>query len=44
MLTSSEETLFMEIGQRLRDVRSGPDGAIYLLTDDKEGKVLRIAR
>ena len=40
----AEETLFMEIGQRLRDVRSGPDGAIYLLTDDKEGKVLRIAR
>ncbi len=43
-MPGAEETLFMELGQRLRDVRSGPDGAIYLLTDDKDGKVLRIAR
>jgi glucose/arabinose dehydrogenase len=28
--------------QRIRDVRQGPDGLIYLLTDEKEGAVLRI--
>lgn len=37
-----EEILFMEPGARMRDVRSGPDGALYLLTDDKDGKVLRV--
>ncbi len=30
------------IGQRLRDVRQGPDGAIYLLTDQKSGQILRL--
>ncbi|MGJ7579870.1 PQQ-dependent sugar dehydrogenase [Variovorax sp. RHLX14] len=38
-----EEILFMEPGARMRDVRSGPDGALYLLTDDKDGKVLRVS-
>ena len=37
-----EEILFMELGARMRDVRSGPDGALYLLTDDKDGAVLRV--
>lgn len=37
-----EEILFMEPGARMRDVRGGPDGALYLLTDDKDGKVLRV--
>ena len=37
-----EEILFMETGARMRDVRSGPEGALYLLTDDKEGAVLRV--
>ncbi|KKO46150.1 oxidoreductase [Arsukibacterium ikkense] len=30
------------IGQRIRDVRQGPDGAIYLLTDQKNGQILRL--
>lgn len=30
------------IGQRIRDVRQGLDGAIYLLTDQKNGQILRI--
>lgn len=34
--------LFDEIGERIRDVRTGPDGAIYLLTDSADGRVLRI--
>jgi glucose/arabinose dehydrogenase len=38
-----QEVLFTEIGQRMRDVRTGPDGALYLLTDDPQGQVLRVA-
>ena len=29
-----EETLLQDLDQRIRDVRQGPDGAIWLLTDD----------
>ena len=39
---SAQESLFTELGQRFRDVRSGPDGAVYLLTDSPAGKVLRV--
>ncbi len=38
-----EEALFTELRERFRDVREGPDGALYLLTDNPEGKVLRVA-
>lgn len=38
----SDEILGLGIERRLRDVRVGPDGALYVLTDEKEGKVLRI--
>ena len=37
-----QEILFTELGTRLRDVRAGPDGYLYLLTDSDDGKVLRI--
>jgi aldose sugar dehydrogenase len=37
-----QELLFTELGERLRDVRAGPDGALYLLTDSPEGRVLRV--
>ncbi|WP_150305131.1 PQQ-dependent sugar dehydrogenase [Pseudomonas saliphila] len=40
----AQEPLFMELNERLRDVRTAADGSIYLLTDDPEGKVLRIYR
>lgn len=33
---------WLSIGHRVRDVREGPDGAIYLVTDEGNGKVLRI--
>jgi glucose/arabinose dehydrogenase len=36
------ESLLTELRQRIRDVRQGPDGCLYLLTDEKEGAVLRI--
>ena len=38
------ENLFTQIGQRLRDVRQGPDGLIYFTTDDEAGVVMRIER
>jgi glucose/arabinose dehydrogenase len=37
-----QDILFTELGERIRDVRSGPDGALYLLTDSASGRVLRI--
>ncbi|MCZ4305410.1 PQQ-dependent sugar dehydrogenase [Zoogloeaceae bacterium G21618-S1] len=37
-----EERLLTEIGHRIRDVRQGPDGALYVL-DETEGRILRIA-
>lgn len=39
---SAREKILDPIGQRVRDVRQGPDGALYLLTDG--GSILRIAR
>jgi len=39
---TEEEVLFKEVGERFRDIRTGPDGAIYLLTDNPDGKVLRV--
>ncbi|MFY0989670.1 PQQ-dependent sugar dehydrogenase [Halomonas sp. C05BenzN] len=38
----AQEALFTELDERIRDVRSGPDGALYLLTDSTEGRVLRV--
>jgi glucose/arabinose dehydrogenase len=36
------ESLLTELRQRIRDVRQGPDGLLYVLTDEKDGAVLRI--
>jgi aldose sugar dehydrogenase len=36
------ESLLTEFHQRIREVRQGPDGLLYLLTDQKEGALLRI--
>ena len=38
-----EEQLLQGLHERIRDVRQGPDGALYLLTDNSSGRVLRIA-
>ena len=37
-----EEDLLTDLGERIRDVRMGPDGALWLLTDSDNGKVYRI--
>ena len=40
--THEQEILLQDRGDRIRDVRTGPDGLLYLLTDDSEGKILRL--
>ncbi|RFF32289.1 PQQ-dependent sugar dehydrogenase [Wenzhouxiangella sediminis] len=35
--------LGLELEHRLRDVRVGPDGALYVLTDEKSGQIIRIS-
>lgn len=37
-----EERLFTDIGGRVRDVVTGPDGAIYVVTDEDDGKLIKI--
>jgi aldose sugar dehydrogenase len=37
-----EERLFVGMNKRIRDVRQGPDGWLYLLTDAPDGEVLRV--
>jgi glucose/arabinose dehydrogenase len=37
-----EEKLLADLSERIRDVRNGPDGALWLLTDSPEGRVLRV--
>ena len=38
-----EERLIEDLDQRIRDVRQGPDGNLYLLTDEDDGVVLKLA-
>jgi glucose/arabinose dehydrogenase len=39
----NEERLLGGLGERIRDVREGPDGGLYLLTDNSKGRILRVA-
>jgi glucose/arabinose dehydrogenase len=39
---TGEERLLVDLGARIRDVRQGPDGWIYLLTDGSGGQLLRL--
>ena len=39
-----EERLLRNMQERIRDVRQGPDGALYLLTDNSSGRILRIVQ
>jgi glucose/arabinose dehydrogenase len=36
------ESMLRELRQRIREVREGPDGLLYLLTDDDDGALLRV--
>ena len=37
-----QERILDDLGERIRDVRMGPDGYVYLLTDDNDGRILRL--
>ncbi len=39
----ASEHLLADRGERIRDVRQGPDGAVYVLIDDAQGKLLRLS-
>jgi aldose sugar dehydrogenase len=41
---AGEEHLLAGRGQRIRDIREGPDGALYLVTDEDDGEVWKITR
>jgi glucose/arabinose dehydrogenase len=34
--------MLLELRQRIREVREGPDGLLYLLTDEDDGVLLRL--
>ena len=38
----AEERVLQELGERIRDVRQGPDGYLYIVTDSAGGKVMRL--
>ena len=37
-----EERLLGDLKKRIRDVRQGPDGYLYVLTDDDNGQLLKV--
>ena len=39
-----EEDLLTDLGERIRAVKQGPDGALYVLTDSEDGQILKITR
>jgi len=40
----AEERLLKDLNQRIRNVNEGPDGALYVLTDGANGKILRLRK
>jgi aldose sugar dehydrogenase len=40
----SRERLFADLNERIRAIKQGPDGFIYLLTDSVNGRIIRIER
>jgi glucose/arabinose dehydrogenase len=40
---TGEERMFPELNVRIRDIIQGPDGALYVSTDEDAGKVVRIS-
>lgn len=41
---AEQHALFGELGERIRNVKVGPDGHLYLVTDSSDGRVIRIDR
>jgi glucose/arabinose dehydrogenase len=41
-VVTAEYDLLQELRQRIRDVKQGPDGAVYVVTDQENGQILRL--
>ncbi len=39
---TARETMLVDLKQRIRDVRQGPDGLVYVLTDEDNGSLIRL--
>ena len=39
---TGHEVMLASMGERIRDVRMGPDGHLYLLTDSGKGRILKV--
>jgi glucose/arabinose dehydrogenase len=42
MWEQRRETILSDLHQRVRDIRQGPDGFIYILTEEDDGAVIRV--
>lgn len=42
-IVKEERLLKKELGQRLRSVIQGPDGLVYIVTDESKGKILQLS-
>ena len=40
--TIEQQSLLTDLGERIRDVRTGPDGYLYVLTDSSNGRILKL--
>jgi len=38
------EERYLDLGERIRDVAQGPDGLIYVITDNEDGRILRLEK
>ena len=41
---TSEQTVFPEIRERIRDIRVDADGALYVLTDGANGRIVKVTK
>ena len=41
-LPTGRESMLMDLNQRIRDVQPGPDGFLYVITDEAAGAMLKI--
>jgi aldose sugar dehydrogenase len=39
---TARQSLLTDMAQRVRDVRQGPDGLIYVVTDEENGSLIRL--
>jgi len=39
---TGQEVLLKDLGERIRDVREGPDGYLYFVTDSTRGRLIRL--